>query len=73
VTTQSDHHIGALNDSERRLYEDGGIVVRSGQRPGSNLCETYHSPAYVRNTLSRGFEILAHHPAGQDLWLLRRL
>lgn len=72
ITTQSDYHLEAFEEAERAAYLSGELIVRSGQIPGSNLCETYHPPQYVRTHLSRGFEILAHHPGGQDLWLLRR-
>jgi SAM-dependent methyltransferase len=60
----------------RSAFEAGELVVRKAERTGSNACAVLHPPQYVRETLSRGLEIVDYEPgvaqAGrQDAWLLR--
>ena len=79
ITTHGDH------------YRDGLVARRPGPlrprarpssalpgREGSNDCATFHPPAYVRDRLARGLEVVDHRPEGalgnprQDVWLLRK-
>jgi SAM-dependent methyltransferase len=60
----------------RAAFERGALVVRKAERTGSNACAVLHPPAYVRETLARGLEIVDHEPGAahagrQDAWLLR--
>lgn len=77
-TTHGDVYRSALADADRSEYDAGRLVVRGGQRAGSNDCATFHPPAYVRGAMLDGFDLLEHVPEGakgnprQDYWLLRR-
>jgi SAM-dependent methyltransferase len=80
LTTHGDRYLERLDDDERRQFGAGQLVVRWGELPGTNLCTTFHPPAWVRERfLPRGFEEVAFVPEGakgnpyQDLFLLRRL
>ncbi len=78
VTTHGDPWLDGLDPEEARAYTAGSIVVRSSQAPGSNLCETYHPPAYFRRITEPLFAQVHHLPQGnsthraQDIWVLRK-
>jgi SAM-dependent methyltransferase len=68
---------GHLNRAERNDYRAGKLVVRTSELPGTNHCATFHPPAFVRNVLAKGFEVLDMVSEGatgnppQDAWVLR--
>ncbi len=78
ITTHGDHYRDELDPADRSLYDRGEAVVRLPGREGSNDCATFHPPAYVRDRLARGLEVVDHRPEGavgnprQDVWLLRK-
>jgi 2-polyprenyl-3-methyl-5-hydroxy-6-metoxy-1,4-benzoquinol methylase len=78
LTLHGDAYIGELSSAERHLYADGECVVRWAKAAGLNLCATFHPPAFIRNRLARGWELVEHVPRGalgnpqQDLIVLRR-
>jgi len=78
LSTHGERYALELEAHERSLFGRGQLVVRASQDAGSNACGAYHPAAYVRSTLSAGFEVLEFAPEGaagnpyQDLWLLRR-
>ena len=78
ITTHGDHYLPMLTPDEQAQYRAGHAVVQKAQREGSNDCAAFHPPAYVRQTLAQGFEVLDMIPEGalgnpsQDLWLLRK-
>jgi hypothetical protein len=78
ITTHGDSYAGDLAPGERAAFAAGRLVVRESGEAGSNVCGAYHPPAWVRSTLSAGFEVVDFRPEGaagnphQDLWLLRR-
>jgi SAM-dependent methyltransferase len=65
-----------LLDDERARYDRGEFVERFGEDAGSNLCNAFHPPGWVRGTLAAGREVLLHRPAGapgignQDIWVV---
>jgi SAM-dependent methyltransferase len=71
-------YVDRLTRKERRIYTDGGCVVRRSSAAGANICVTFHSPAFVRGPLADGWEFLEHTPRGslgsphQDLVVLRK-
>ncbi len=77
VTTHGDSCFDGLDAAETRRYRDGHLVVRSASSLGSNLCETYHPPAYFRRITEPLFAEVHHFPQGepgrraQDIWILR--
>jgi SAM-dependent methyltransferase len=78
ITTHGDHYRDALSPEGRARYDSGEAVVLLPGREGTNHCATFHPPAYVRDRLARGLEVVDHIPEGalgnprQDLWLLRK-
>jgi SAM-dependent methyltransferase len=65
-----------LLDSERERYERGEFVERFAEDAGSNLCNAFHPPDWVRATLAAGLDVRLHRPAGapgignQDIWVV---
>jgi 2-polyprenyl-3-methyl-5-hydroxy-6-metoxy-1,4-benzoquinol methylase len=78
LSTHGESYVGRLNGEERRAFAEGRLVVRWSQVAGTNLCTAFHPPAYVRDTLTVGWELVELVPEGargnphQDLVLLRR-
>jgi len=78
-STHGDRYIHRLNESERRRFAAGQLVVRDDvSTPGSNACSAYHPMTYVRDHLAGQLELLDFHPEGargnphQDLYVLRK-
>lgn len=78
-STHGESYAQRLNGAERRRFDGGGLVVKNNVKaPGSNTCSAYHPPAYVREHLANGLELVDHLPEGakgnphQDLYLFRR-
>jgi SAM-dependent methyltransferase len=65
-----------LLDDERARYDRGEFVERFGEDAGSNLCNAFHPPGWVRGTLAADLDVLVHRPAGapgignQDIWIV---
>jgi SAM-dependent methyltransferase len=55
-----------LSESEHRRFANGELVVLYEHSAGTSLCSAYHPPAYVHETLARGFDLEAFRPAGDD-------
>ena len=75
LTTHGDHFRPKLLPAERRQYDRGELVVRSGVEEGKRAYIAFHPPRYLRETLLRGLEISAHLPGPtpfvQDVWVAR--
>ena len=78
LTTHGRSYLSRLEPDERGRFEQGELVVRWSDLPGSNLCSAYHPERYLRETLARGFDLETIEPEGargnptQDLVVLRR-
>ena len=78
VSTHGDDFRDDLSESERRLYDQGEIVVRQAGVAGTNVCAAYHPPGSLERILPRLLSVSAHETAGavgnppQDLWVLRK-
>jgi SAM-dependent methyltransferase len=78
VSTHGESYLERLDHDEREVFRRGDVVVRFEEVPGTNLCTTFHPPAYVRDELGAGLELLDEVPEGargnphQDLFLLRK-
>ena len=79
LSTHGDAYIRRLNETERRDFEAGRLVVKNNVRsPGSNTCSAYHPEAYVRGRLAAGLEVVDLRREGakgnprQGLYVLRR-
>ena len=76
LSTHGVRYLSDLSPEERERFARGELVTRRDDRPGSNVCGTYHPEAYVRERLARGFTVVDFIPEGalgnpwQDLWLL---
>jgi SAM-dependent methyltransferase len=78
VTTHGGSYLPRLEPAERHRFEQGELVVRWGDLPGTNLCSAYHPERYLRETFADGFAFAELEPEGargnptQDLVLLRK-
>jgi SAM-dependent methyltransferase len=78
VTTHGNAYRPRLAPEERARFDQGELVVRWGDLPGTNLCSAYHPEPYLRAAFAHGFELVALEPEGalgnptQDLVLFRR-
>ncbi len=78
LTLHGDSYIARLRPEERRIYAGGECVVRWADAAGLNLCAAFHPPAFVRERLADGWELIEHLPRGtlgnpeQDLVVLRK-
>ena len=77
-SVHGERYLPELTPPERARFEKGLLVVRGADAPGRNACGAYHPLAYVRETLTRGLELVEYAPEGaqgnphQDLVLLRK-
>lgn len=77
-STMGEHYLslGRLTDDERRLFENGEVVVLYEGAPGTSLCSAYHPPEYVREKLAADFEVVSFRPAidygRHDVHLVRK-
>jgi SAM-dependent methyltransferase len=64
-STMGEHYLsaGRLNDSERRRFANGDVVVLYEGAPGTSLCSAYHPPEYVRDRLASDYEFVTSRPA----------
>lgn len=78
LTTHGRSYLPRLDAGERARFENGDLVVRWGDVPGTNLCSAYHPERYLRETFADGFTFLELDAEGargnptQDLVVLRR-
>jgi SAM-dependent methyltransferase len=55
-----------LNESERRDFGGGNLVVLYQQSAGTSLCSAYAPPVYVRDDLAAAFEPVTFRAAADD-------
>ena len=78
MTTHGRSYLPRLDPADRQRFDNGELVVRWGDLPGTNLCSAYHPERYLRETFADGFTFLELEPEGargnptQDLVLLRK-
>lgn len=78
LTLHGNAYVDRLRPEERTAYAEGQCVVRWAEVAGSNLCTAFHPPAFVRDRLASGWELVEHVASGalgnpeQDLVLLRK-
>jgi SAM-dependent methyltransferase len=67
-STLGEHYLSLdrLSESERAMFESGGLVVLYEDAPGTSLCSAYHPEAYVRAQLAGGFDVRTFLPAADD-------
>jgi SAM-dependent methyltransferase len=69
---------GRMTVAERDAYTNGEIVVRHGEREGTNTCAAFHPPSAVALLFEPHFTVVDFVPEGargnpdQDLFVLRR-
>lgn len=74
-TLNGDASRSLLTSAEQDAYDRGEPVVRGDVTGGTRCYVAYHPPAFVRDDLLRGFEIVEHLPAPnvfgerQDVWI----
>ena len=74
LRARSGHNV--MNSDERERFERGELVVRRSDLSGRNDCNVYHPIRYIREELTRGFELIELAMAGaadvrQDALLIR--
>ncbi|MEK6276646.1 MAG: class I SAM-dependent methyltransferase [Actinomycetota bacterium] len=57
-TVHGERYADQLSRGEREAFLDGELVVRFEEVPGTNLCATFHPPAYVTGQMLDGFELV---------------
>jgi SAM-dependent methyltransferase len=77
VTLHGKSFLHDLDDSERRAFAAGEIVVHNPERVGEQVCAAFHPQRYVRETFAAGLDVAALIPnaavgMGQDVVLLRK-
>jgi SAM-dependent methyltransferase len=78
VSTHGERYLERLSPAEQVAFRRGEVVVRFEEVAGTNLCTTFHPPAFVRDRLGAGLELVEDVPEGakgnphQDLFLFRK-
>lgn len=80
VSTHGTAYRDMLPAEQRAVFDEGGLAVGGGEKPGSNYCSAFHPEAYVHSALiGRTDSVLVEHvPKGaegnpeQDSWLIRK-
>jgi hypothetical protein len=78
VTTHGESYLDIMSPEEQELFHSGQLAVRGGSESGTSTCAAFHPPAYVREKLASGFEVVDFIPEGakgnphQDAFLLRK-
>jgi SAM-dependent methyltransferase len=79
VSTHGERYLERLDAAEQEAFRRGEVVVRFEEVAGTNLCTTFHPPAYVRERLGANLELVEEVPEGargnphQDLFLFRKV
>lgn len=65
----------ALLEHELASFRRGEFVERFGRDAGSNLCNAYHPPSWIREQLATDVDVLVHRSGAeglgnQDLWVV---
>lgn len=77
-TTHGNACLNRLLPDEQQQYRAGNLVVRGGVYEGSKCYVAYHPPAYVREQLLQGADVMTHLPSPaayqmvQDVWVARK-
>jgi len=77
VTVHGESRLHQLESGEQRRFRAGQLVVKKEAAAGTNVCGAYHPERYVRDKLTKGFEVLDFVPGGarganQDVFLLKK-
>ena len=78
LTLHGESRVVGLGPDERDRFASGELVVVAADERdwGTNACNAYHPPGWVRDTLAAGLDLVAHVPADdsvpQDSYLVRR-
>jgi SAM-dependent methyltransferase len=78
VSTHGERYLERLSPAEQVAFRRGEVVVRFEEVAGTNLCTTFHPPAFVRDRLGASLELVDEVPEGakgnphQDLFLFRK-
>ncbi len=67
-----------LTTEQEKRFKTGFLVIQSAVHAGSNACNAYHPPEYVRREFSKHLEILFYSPGGtqkatkQSAWVFKK-
>jgi len=77
ITVHGDSRLYQLSAADQRRFRSGQLVVIQEDCAGQNVCGAYHPEQYVRNHLTRGYEVVdsvqgGARDSGQDIYLLKK-
>lgn len=77
ISTHGNRGLETLLPEEIDIYESHGVVVRGKVQEGKKMFFTLYSPAYLKESLFKSFDVIEFAPGefpyvGQDLWILRK-
>lgn len=77
ITVHGMSRFHCLTADEQEAFLSGSLIVREGEKAGSNQCAAYHPEVYVQDHLAQGFEIVDFLDVGardceQDIYLFRK-
>ncbi|HEU4770411.1 MAG TPA: class I SAM-dependent methyltransferase [Pyrinomonadaceae bacterium] len=65
-TTHGEYFTITMTPEEKRVFENGELVVREQQQSGSNFCAVFHPPAYVHKRLAQNFTVVDFIAGGEN-------
>jgi SAM-dependent methyltransferase len=78
VSVHGAYHVRDYPLDARTRFDRGEMVVFAGEAAGTNVCTTFHPPAYMKSRFAPDFEFVDGIPEGalgnprQDLYLFRK-
>ena len=78
-TTHGEAYKAILTNAERRDFDRGRLIIRSGVKEGHRVFAAFHPPVFMKNLFESQAVILKHIPGkpcswgiDQDVWILRK-
>jgi hypothetical protein len=77
ITTHGDLARANLLEQERKVYDQGELVVRDKVQEGKRTFVAYHPPSFVRHQLLKNLQVISHitnpipRSLTQDIWIAR--
>ncbi len=78
ITVHGEYYIPDVLEQDREKYRAGEMLFYGGQVAGTNWCNAFHPPSYMRQFFAPHLELVDHIPEGalgnprQDVYLFRK-
>jgi hypothetical protein len=77
ITVHGESRLCQMDPEDRQRFLSGQLVVKREAAVGTNVCGAYHPEQWVRDNLTKRFEVVDFIPRGardanQDIFLLRK-